>query len=388
MVLTILKKIPQPLRLRIAVGSFFFFFGMTFASWASRIPDIQTYFLLSDATLGNMLLIIPIGSLLALLSTGYLIQRFGSKRVLVSAMVCYMCLLLCIGVVKSIYILCGVLLIFGFCGNVLNISMNTQALLVQKIYGKIIIASFHGLWSLSGFVGAFIGLFMTSYSIVPAYHFFLMLCFVLSGVLLVHSFLSSDKPANSIEKKKIVFYKPDSALVKIGVIAFCGLVCEGCMFDWSGVYFRDVVKVDKELILVGYSAFLFTMAMGRFISDTITNMMGTRRMLIISGILMCSGLLLAVLFPSLVFATLGFTLVGLGSSSVVPVAYTIAGNSQKIPPSFALSLVSSIGFSGFLFGPPLIGYISHYSNLRYSFAVVAMIGGFIVLLTFFMKEKK
>ncbi|MDE3253755.1 MAG: MFS transporter, partial [Bacteroidota bacterium] len=185
------------------------------------------------------------------------------------------------------------------------------------------------------------------------------------------------------------FAKPDAMLLKLGLIAFSCMVCEGTMFDWSGVYFQKVVVAPKALIILGYAAFMSTMAGGRFIGDKLANHFGKQKILQASGLVIATGLLLAVVFPYLVTATAGFLLVGLGVSSVVPLVYSAAGKSKTLSPGVALTAVSTIGFLGFLLGPPLIGFIAQAFSLRWSFTVIAILGlGTTVLSSLIKWEEK
>lgn len=167
------------------------------------------------------------------------------------------------------------------------------------------------------------------------------------------------------------------------MIAFSSMVCEGTMFDWSGVYFDKVINVKEGLITLGYVAFMFTMASGRFLGDRLITNFGTTTVLRGSGIIIFTGLITSVLFPNIITATIGFMLVGMGVSSVVPIAYAMAGKSKKLAPGAAIASVSSIGFLGFLLGPPLIGFIAQASSLRWSFTVIGCLG----LVMFFMANK-
>ena len=171
-----------------------------------------------------------------------------------------------------------------------------------------------------------------------------------------------------------MFAKPDNAILKLGLIAFGSLVCEGTMFDWSGVYFQKVLQVPAALRTFGYIAFMCAMAGGRFIADWLVTLFGVKKMLQLSGAIIFMGLLTAVLFPFLLPATIGFLLVGIGVSSVVPLTFGLAGKSTTMAPSVALAALSTIGFLGFLLGPPLIGFIAQAAGLRWSFTVIAFIG--------------
>ena len=146
------------------------------------------------------------------------------------------------------------------------------------------------------------------------------------------------------------------------------------MFDWSGLYFRDVVGASEELVPIGFAAFMITMASGRFVGDKIIQRWGRRRMVQISGILISLGLFTAVAFPHIITTTISFMVIGLGVSSIIPIIYSTAGQKTKISTGMALTIVSSISFFGFLLGPPIIGYISHASNLRYSYALIGIFG--------------
>jgi MFS family permease len=163
-------------------------------------------------------------------------------------------------------------------------------------------------------------------------------------------------------------------LAQLGIIGFFSMASEGAMFDWSGVYFQDVVQAPQSLVALGYLCFMIAMASGRFAGDKLISRFGRQKMLRISGILISSGLFISVLFPHIITATLGFLIVGFGVSSIVPMVYSAAGKHPAIPAGMALAAVSSISFLGFLMGPPLIGYISQLLNLRYSFAVIGLLG--------------
>ncbi len=357
---------------RIAVAIFFFMAGLCFASWASRIPDIKLKLGLSDAGLGAVLLALPSGLMLSLPLSGWAVTRFSSKTMITIAAVLYPLMLILIGAVTSSWQLAAVLFCFGVFGNMYNISANTQAVGVEFLYQRSIMATFHGIWSLAGFSGAAIGTFLIAQGINPLYHFIIICITSLIVVLIAQRYIlpNDTKPEN----KQPIFARPDATILKLGLIAFGCLVCEGTMFDWSGVYFQKVVEAPKEMVTLGYTVFMATMATGRFLGDRLVTRFGIQRMLQVSGIVISSGLAVAVLFPTIVFATTGFFLVGLGVSSVVPLVYSTAGKSKTMAPGVALAAVSTIGFLGFLIGPPLIGFIAELAGLRWSFTIIAIIG--------------
>jgi MFS family permease len=362
-------------RIRIAVTLTYFCMGLSFASWASRIPDIKTALNLSDGQLGSILFALPVGQLLMMPFSGKLVTRFGSHKTILFALPAYTLCLNYIGYVNEGWQLAIILFLFGLTGNLSNISINTQGVAAEKLYNRPIMASFHGGWSLAGFSGALIGLLMINLNITPRWHFITVLLIVWIIFFSNYRFLIRRKPdIKNNEQNRRIFTKPDPVLLQLGIICFCSMASEGAMFDWSGIYFKDVVKADKSLIVLGYTSFMIMMATGRFLADSIVARTGRKKLLQISGIVISTGLFISVLFPYLLPCTIAFMLVGLGVSSIVPSVYSAAGKYNKIPPGIALATVSSVGFLGFLMGPPLIGHIAELAGLRYSFCVIGIFG--------------
>ncbi|WP_338219173.1 MFS transporter [Algoriphagus sp. oki45] len=370
---------------RIALGSMFFFIGLCFASWAARIPDIQTKFQLSEGQLGTILLCLPMGSMIGLPIAGWSVHRYGSRIVILIGSFIYALTLPLIGLATTTWVIVPVLIIFGMLGNIMNISLNTQALGLEDQIGKSILASFHGLWSLAGFTGAGIGAAMIFLKFSPAAHYAIVTLISIVIVLFAQKFVLNDK-TDSEDGSGLVLKRPDNLLLRIGLIAFLGMMTEGCMFDWSGVYFKKIVLAQPEWVALGYVCFMGAMASGRFLTDKATARFGRVPVLRLSGLMIFIGLLLSVAFPMLWVAAVGFLLVGFGVASIIPVSYGIAGRSKLYPPSVALALVSTISFFGFLLGPPLIGFVADLFNLKFSFALIAVNGLGIVLLSSIRKQ--
>ena len=371
--------------LRIAVGALFFMAGLCFASWASRIATVQQTLGLSDAALGAVLFSLPVGLMLSLPFSGWIITKAGSKRVLLGAILGYGIALVCLGLARNTFQLVICLASYGFAGNTVNISVNTQAVAAEGLHDKPIMASFHGLWSLAGFTGAGIGTFMIGRRVDPLHHFIIILGILLAAVTIASRYLYDDHdcakntvaPSLSI-RERLNLVAP---LLTLGSIAFCSMICEGAMFDWSVIYFKKVVIAPIALQGAGFTAFMFTMAGGRFIADFFSHHFGLKRTLQISGALTTTGLLIAVIFPYLYTAIAGLMLVGAGVSSVVPMVYSAAGKSKTMSAGVALTAVSTIGFIGFLVGPPVIGFIAGLATLRASFILVALMGISVVVLS-------
>jgi MFS family permease len=364
--------LPQRRVHRIAVSCFFFLAGICFASWASRIPAIQSRLNLNNAALGGVLLCLPIGLLTSLPAAGFLVAKYGSRIIVMLAACLYATTLPLLGFAHSATGLMITLFVFGFGGNLLNISVNTQAVGTEALYSRPIMASFHGIWSTAGFTGAATGAVMVRFGIMPGYHFLCISGLALLIVLIFSPSLVLQDPKS--DEKLPIFAKPDKSLLHLGLIAFCSMICEGTMFDWSGIYFEHVVQPGKAWVTVGFTAFMSTMATGRFVGDWVAYKLGMKKMLQLSGTCAAGGLLLAVCFPWFIPATIGFLVVGAGVSSVVPMIYSAAGRSKQMSPGVAIAAVSTVGYLGFLFGPPFIGFIAQASSLRVSLGLIALMG--------------
>ena len=373
-------------RIRLAMSFFYFGMGFCFASWASRIPDIKSFLNLSEGELGTILFALPIGQLTAMPFSGKLVTRFGSRKVLLFSLVLYGFCLTNIGLAEETWQLALGLYLFGICGNFSNISINTQGVYTEQVFGKPIMGSFHGSWSLAGFCGALVGLVMLAFKLSPYQHFIIVFAIVGLIVFINYRFLIKVKAVKKeIDIAKPKFRMPDKSLMWLGVIGFCCMASEGIMFDWSGVYFKDIVKAPGALVILGYTSFMITMASGRFLSDILVRKYGAKKILLVSGVTISLGLYTAVAFPFLIPCTIAFMMVGFGVSNVIPIVYSTTGRTSTLPTGEALTIVTGISFLGFLMGPPIIGHIAELTSLRYSFGFIGIFGVFISVLAYYLK---
>lgn len=370
---------------RIRISLFFFFYGFIFASWASRIPNIQQHLQLSETELGAVLLAMPVGSFITLPFSGLLTSKIGSRKVVIAASSIYCLVLSGIGLADSVWLLTVCLFLFGSSGNMMNIAVNTQALELEKLYNKTIISSFHGMWSVAGLVAAALGTYFIGKAFPVSSHFLLvagisLLCFILCSPYLLREVLKK-------QDKRPLFTKPDKAFWGLGIIAFCSMICQGAMFDWSGVYFKKVVVAEPAFIGLGYTAFMISMTAIRFITDWLTQRMGFRKIIVCCGIFTTVGLLISVFFPFLLPATIGLLLIGIGVSPGVPLVFSAAGKSKILPAPVAIAAVSSIGMIGLLIGPPIIGFIAGLTSLKTSFLILSFFGVGIIVSALSLKNQ-
>lgn len=384
-------------RARYAVLSFFLAQGLCFSSWASRIPDIKEVFAADYLFYwGLILFLIPVGKFLAIPLAGYLVTKLSSSVMVRFSIAGYALSLFVIGWVPSIYLLGVFLFCFGVFWNLCDISLNTQGIAIERMYGRTIMASFHAGWSLAACLGALIGFGMIVSDISPAYHFTLIA--VLIGVILLISgrYLSDDRPEEQVSpepkksEKPWFLQKPEPLLIQLGVVGLFALVIESAMFDWSGVYFESVLQVPKSL-QIGFLVFMVMMTLGRFLTNYAYGLMGKKKVLQLAGTFIFLGFFITAfvagffetMVAKVIVNSFGFMLVGLGISCIVPTNYSFVGAKSKTPVGIALTILSSISFIGSLIAPLLIGGISQLFNMQYAYMVVGLMGLCIVLVVSF-----
>jgi MFS family permease len=378
-----LKKSNPKIWYRTAVNAFCFIQGLIFASWASRIPEIKEFLGMNDAQFGGILFCLPLGEICFMIPIGYLVSRFGSKRMLVLGALLYPLMLVFVGLAPSALYISAILVLFGAAGSLTNIAVNTQAVGVERLYRRSIMGSFHGLWSLAGFSGGLIGALMVALDITPQIHFIIIFAATtVVAICMQGCALPRDcRPKNFEATRHKIFTRPDHYILLLGLIAMSGSICEGAVFDWTNIYFGDVLNVPQNFVRFGYIAAMGSMTLGRFTVDRFIIHFGAIRVLQFSGFLLVTGLCCAVSFLHIVPSTFGFLLIGAGMSPVIPICYSLTGRSKGMLPGIAITAVSTIGFLGFLAGPPMIGFISHAISLRWALCVIAAVGTLILLLS-------
>jgi MFS family permease len=362
---------------------FFFISGILSASWSSRIPDIQQKLQLSNAALGTVLFALPAGLVVGLSFAGWAVASFGVKRMLLMGSILLSIILFMAGTAATPFLLMLALFFFGVCRTVLNLSANTGSLDVQRLYERPIVSTFHGIWSLACFAAAGIATVVIIQNVSPLWHFLGIgvIVVIMTVVFAGHKFL----PHKAAEQRPF-FVMPDRYLFLLGLMALSAMLCEGAIFDWGVNYFEKVVKPDKGLVTAGYISFITTMAIGRLLGDRAVHAFGIYRVLVVCGVLMAAGFLLAALAPYLVTSLLGFALVGLGDSILVPMIYVLASKNKKMSANYALASVTLIGYAGFIIGPLLIGNISEYIGMPAAFLLLSVASLGIIFLS--LKVKK
>tara|TARA_R110002020_G_scaffold113688_3_gene261640 strand:- start:4150 stop:5298 length:1149 start_codon:yes stop_codon:yes gene_type:complete len=355
---------------RISLSIYFFLSGFCFSTWASRIPTLKDRFHFNEAELGSLLMALPISALIGLPISGWLVSRFDS-RIPLAASFLFFCLgLLFIGIATTPFLLVAAICLFAFSMRILNIAMNTQAITLQHKFPKKINGAFHGIWSTGGIAGVGFSSLLIKFQVSIQVHLIMVSVFTMLVVVMAYRFLLRDD--RSPHGNKLIFGKPDPFIYYLGILIFFAAVCEGGMYDWSGVYFKEVI--NAEVFTLGYLTFMVFMALSRFFSDYLIDRIGIANTYIFSATLISVGMAITILFPYFWPAMIGFCIVGFGTASVFPMTFTLAGTSKKYSAGMAISIISTYGILGMFIGPPLIGYLAHAFNLKIAFILFIICG--------------
>jgi MFS family permease len=369
---------------RIAVKLIFFINGFVHANLAARFPRVQELFDIDNGTLGFVLLSSSVGALLAMPFTGWLIIRNGSRRITIFSIFLYCIFVPLVPLMPGLPGLVVLFFIMGLTAGMLDVSMNSQAVMVEKIHQKPIMTSFHALFSIGMVAGAFCGALFVKLETTLFVHFAVIVGMSVAAAAWARYHLIHDKPKEK-EVDGPAFRLPNAAMVSIGVIAFCCMLGEGAMADWSTNYMENIAMASPALAPLGLSAFALAMTIGRFFGDGARLKFGDRKLMVMCGLISTMGIALTLLFNNPYSVIAGLFIIGIGLSSIVPIAYSIAGNSKNLPPGVGLAMVTTVGYSGFLFGPPIIGLLANWQSLRIALMVVAFL---FVIMTFLSARYK
>src|SRR5262245_31644514 len=354
---------------RRAVAVFFFVNGAVLASWVPHIPAIKSRHMMTDGTLGLVLLSMAVGSVLALPVAGWLVGRLGS-RVTTGAAGVALCLALPLPIASpSVLVLSLSLALLGACNGLLDVSMNAQAAEIQHRIGRPIMPSLHDVFRLGGVVGALLASGALALGVSDMGHVGVSAAIALSAVVLALQGLVL--PQREGEHAGSGVARPSGVLVTLGILALLGLLAEGAVADWSAVYLHDTLGSSSSTAAVGFAAFSLTMAAGRFTGDALVGRLGSRRVLRGSSAVAALGLDAALLVGRPEVGVVGVALVGLGIVIVIQVLFHADVHAAGVPQGRALAAVATTGYLGFLAGPPLIGAVAEAAGLAAGLGLVS-----------------
>ena len=369
----------------------FFSLGLSTAAWAPLIPYAQQRLHLNHADFGTLLLSIGLGSMIAMPATGLLIQKVGCRAIISVAILLLLMILPTFALSNSIIIMSVALFLFGTAAGSLGVAINLQAVIVEKNSTKSMMSQFHGMCSLGGLAGVITVTALLAIGISPLMSA-LAICslLVVIGLIAVPHSLSEiekDKKINPAEIENKARKFPSPLVLLMGLVCFIAFLSEGSAMDWSGIYLVSEYGLKPAFAGLAYTFFAIAMTIGRFAGHHLQRMLGEKNIIIYSAICASLGLFTVVMAPHWIVVLLGYSLLGLGSSNIVPVMFSRVGRQNVMPKAAALSCVSTMAYSGSLLGPALVGLTSEIMGLSLVFGMIAALLMLITFLNHFTQIK-
>lgn len=374
-------RVDPPRIARLAVAAMFLINGTGFGSWVVRIPDVQEQLGLSPGALGLALLGLPAGLLVGVPIAGWAAVHFGSRPVTALAGFWYCAGMVLPPLAPNLGWLFVALVLFGTGAGALDVAMNTQGVAVEVRYDRPIMSSFHALFSVGGLLGSAAGGVAAGLAITPLAHLGVT-AIVLAVVVALAAgrLVPADVETRKSDSADRALGRIPRALVGLGTIAFCVLLGEGAIADWSAVFLRQSEGVSAGLAGAGYAGFSLAMAIGRFAGDRMAERLGAVRLVRVGSLATVLGMILALAGWGIAASVLGFIAAGLGMSALFPVVLSAAGRHTELPTGAAIATVTTFGYVGLFAGPPLIGFLADLTSLRVAMGVIPLLSGVIFLL--------
>jgi len=363
------------------VVAYFAVLGVANGVWLARIPAVKEHLQLTDGVLGLALLAAPAGLVIAAPLAGRVVHRSGSRLSTPVAGTCVALGTIALGLAPSLPVLMVTLFLFGLASGMLDVGMNSQAVVVERAAGRPLMTSFHACYSFGGLAGALLGGAFAWAAISPAVNFAVVCVPVAVLAVLAGRWLLPDQPGATTEVLAAAGLdgvvledqtgdpgphraRMTVALLLMAALAVCSLLGEGAADGWSAVYLRDNLGASAGLAAIAYAGFSVAMAFGRLSGDRLALRFGAVRLMRGCGLVAAGGLSLALLSGGPAGAIAGFTIFGAGLSSTFPLLLSAAGNADPKHPAHGIARVAGLGYIGMLGGPVLIGGLASALGLQ------------------------
>jgi MFS family permease len=354
---------------RLATRLVFFVAGFAVSCWAPLVPYAKDRLAVDERTIGILLLCLGIGSLLAMSCTGMLSARFGTRPVILASGFGLCVTLPFLALAAAPLTLAITLLFFGASLGSLDVAVNIHAVEVERDAGRPLMSGFHAQYSFGGFAGAMFITLLLSSGLSPFGSVLVASALMLAMTLVASPRLLRTKAAEGEPH----FALPRGVVLVIALLAAITFLAEGAVLDWSALLITGEDLVDVEQGGLGFVLFSIAMTLARFSGDALTARIGDRTTLVAGGLVAIAGFAVLILAPVAVVAMLGFVLIGLGCSNVVPVLFRRAGSQKVMPPGLAIAAITTMGYAGILLGPAGIGFLAQHLGLAMAFWVIPLI---------------
>jgi len=363
-------------------GMAFAIMSLLFGTWITRIPDIQSQTGLGEGALGLALLGMPIGALAIMPFLGTLTGRFGTGKVTFYASLSYCLAMALPGLTYNFWSLALTLVFVGMTSGAMDVAMNAAAAEVEQRDNRNIMSTCHAFFSFGGMLGAGIASLVAGWGLSARYHLWIMV-----GLMLLMSLVFRRSWLNVGQGKSggHQWVWPTRPVLVLAAIGFCVLMSEGAIADWSAIYLKKTLQGDAFISGLGFAGFSMTMALGRLYGDILIPKWGGRKIVLWGALISTLALAMVVALPSPLAAIVGYTIAGLGLSCIVPIIFGAGAHVPGMSPGAGIAAIASMGYAGFMVGPPLIGFLAEAYGLRIGMAAIGLVIALIIWLGAIMK---
>lgn len=341
--------------------------GAAMSSWAPLVPYAKMRVGLDDSSLGLVLLCFGCGSLITMPLAGRVVASHGGRLVILSSATLALAMLPMLALASNTLMLASALLLFGAGLGALDVSMNLQAIVVERDAGHSMMSGFHALFSLGGIVGALSMSTMLSLGLPPV-----AATLAISTALACACMASAPQLlSNRSSEPGPMFGIPRGIVLLIGALCCACFLIEGAVLDWSAIFLSSTRGLDVARTGLGYAAFSVAMVIGRLTGDRVVSRFGPRSTLTSGALCAALGLAVVALVPDWRVTVIGFMVVGIGCANIVPILFTAAGRQTVMPESLALPAVTTLGYVGLLAGPAGVGLVAGQTSLALAFTGLA-----------------
>ncbi|GAA5630760.1 inner membrane protein YbjJ [Acinetobacter calcoaceticus] len=373
-------------RARVATSFMFLINGMVLAIWATNIPGLKTSLGINDAQLGVALSNYAIGTMLTSYFAGLLATKFGTRNILILGGILLSLALPLSAYASNYFIFAATIFILGSFNSIYDVSMNSHACMIEEKRNKVLMPSFHALFSFGGLFGASTVAVLLSDQLGTKFCLTLAGCIVFLATMLSAYYLGDIRPATQESNASFKLRFPNKALMGLACLSFLALFIERVYFDWSALYLTEVGKVSANIAALGFAGFSFAMAISRLSGTYLVNKFGEIKTLITSGSIGICGVLLAIVIPNPIVAICGFVLAGLGCGNMIPVFFSRSCKVYPEAPAVGLAICGMFGYLGYLAAPLVIGNISNATNLKTALLVPVI--AFVIIILSHLRVKK
>jgi MFS transporter len=353
----------------LAVGFLYAVSSLTFGTWVASIPDVKHRLNFTDGSLGLSLLLSPLGAITGMLLSPKVFSKIPVGKWLFNGYItmCFIVVMQINSINRPMFWLA--LYLFGLVSFLNGVAANATVNIMEKKYKRLIMSTCHGMYSLGGAISAGLAVLLFTLHIISGIQIVIVAAIIITVIFFNrHQLLANRDIIHSGSSLKL----PSLPILGLSFICMVSFMAEGCVADWSAIYFKEELHSPKALVSLGYAGFSLAMTFGRLNGDTLIAKTGSKKIVVAGCLLAAAGFLTVVLSSIILIAIAGYVMIGLGCCCIVPVLFRASGNIPGLSSVEGFAMITTGGLIGFLTGPSIIGFIAERSTLSKALSLLIL----------------